>query len=49
LSDFASQTVTLQFGFQEQTAGQQVYLDEVSVGEARVGVHSIFMPLVLRQ
>ncbi|HDQ72306.1 MAG TPA: hypothetical protein ENN19_09440, partial [Chloroflexi bacterium] len=48
LSDFAGQTVTLQFGFQEQTAGQQVYLDEVSVGDARAGVHSIFLPLVLR-
>ena len=48
LSDFAGQTVTIQFGFQEQTAGQQVYLDEVSVGESKTGVLSVYLPLVLR-
>ncbi len=48
LSGFTGQTVTLQFGFQEQTTGQQVHLDEVSVGETRAGIHSIYLPLVMR-
>jgi len=48
LSDFAGQTVTLRFGFQEQAAGQQVYLDEVSVGESKAGMISVFLPLVMR-
>ncbi len=48
LSDFAGQTVTLRFGFQEQTAGQQVYLDEISVGESKAGVLSVYLPLVMR-
>jgi hypothetical protein len=48
LSDFSGQTVTLRLGFQDQTPGQQVYLDEVSVGESEAGVVSVYLPLVMR-
>jgi hypothetical protein len=48
LSAFSGQTVTLRFGFEEQTSGQQVYLDEVSVGETEAGVVSVYLPLVMR-
>jgi hypothetical protein len=48
LSAFSGQTVTLRFGFQDQTSGQQLYIDEISVGESRMGVHPIYLPLVMR-
>ncbi len=48
LSIFSGQTVTLRFGFEEQTPGQQVYLDEVSVGETEAGVVAVYLPLVIR-
>jgi hypothetical protein len=48
LSVFDGQTVTLQFGFQTQAAGQELALDEVSVGESIVGVYNIYLPLVMR-
>ena len=49
LSAFSGQTVTLSFGFKEQTGAQQVYLDEISLGEARPGVFPVYLPLVMRR
>jgi hypothetical protein len=48
LSALRGQTVTLFFGFQNPTSGQQIYLDEISVGESKVGAFSIYLPLILR-
>ncbi len=48
LSVFSGQTVTLRFGFQTQALGQELALDEVSVGESVVGVYNIYLPLVMR-
>lgn len=48
LSAFSGQTVTLQFGFQTQDAGQQIALDEISVGDSAVGVYPVYLPLVMR-
>ncbi|MCX7682638.1 MAG: hypothetical protein N2508_11870 [Anaerolineae bacterium] len=48
LSGFAGQTVTLSFGLHRQTPGQRVYVDKVSLGESHIGVHLIYLPLVLR-
>ena len=49
LSAFSGQTATLSFGFVDQTIAQQIYLDEISVGQTKVGVHSIYLPLTLCQ
>jgi hypothetical protein len=48
LSAFSGQTVTLQFGFQTQAAGQQIVLDEICVGDSTAGVYSIYLPLIRR-
>jgi hypothetical protein len=48
LSAFAGETVALKFGFREQTGGQRVYVDEISVGDARVGVYPLYLPLIAR-
>ncbi len=48
LGAFSGQTVTLRFGFQDQTGTQQVYLDEISLGESKPGAFPIYLPLVLR-
>ncbi|MBN1887449.1 MAG: PD40 domain-containing protein [Thermoflexales bacterium] len=48
LSAFIGQTVTMQFGFQTQTGTQQIYLDEISLGEYKVGVLSTYLPLITR-
>jgi hypothetical protein len=48
LSAFSGQTVTLQFGFETQVAGQQILLDEVSVGDSLTGVFPIYLPLIRR-
>ncbi len=48
LSAFGGQTVTLSFGFRDQTTSQQVYLDEIRLGEIEAGVFSIYLPLVMR-
>lgn len=48
LSTFSALTVTLQFGFQTQAAGQQILLDEVSVGDSAVGVYPVYLPLIRR-
>lgn len=48
LSALSSSTATLHFGFSDQSDVQQVYLDEISVGEAKTGVYSVYLPLVMR-
>ena len=46
LSACASQTVTLTLGFQNPAAAQQIYLDEISLGDAQVGVYPVFLPTI---
>jgi hypothetical protein len=48
LSAFRGQTVTLSLGFQNQTGDQQIYLDEVSLGESQVDMLSIYLPITMR-
>jgi hypothetical protein len=48
LSAFSGQTVNLRFGFLDQMSGQQVYLDEISVGETEKRIFSVYLPLLLR-
>jgi hypothetical protein len=48
LDAFSGQTVTLQFGFRDQTTDQQIYLDEISVGDTRTGVFPLYLPSVAR-
>ena len=52
LSALSGQATTLSLGFRGQPGtpqmAQQVYLDELSLGESRRGVYSTYLPLVLR-
>jgi hypothetical protein len=48
LSAFSGQTVTLKFGFQNQIDAQQIYLDEISLGDTQQGVYPVYLPLVQR-
>jgi hypothetical protein len=48
LSAFIGQSVTLQFGFKDPLGTEQVYLDEISLGEARVGSYQVFLPISLK-
>ena len=48
LSPFIGQTVTLYFGYQDPIGSEQVYLDEVSLGENQVGSYQVLLPVILR-
>ena len=48
LTGFANQTVTITFGFQDQSTPQQLYLDEISVGDTQPGVYPTYLPLIRR-
>jgi hypothetical protein len=47
-SPLRGQTATLSLCFTSPTAGQQVYVDEVSLGESRAGALRIYLPQVRR-
>jgi hypothetical protein len=44
LSPFSGQVVTIQIGFQNTAGGEQVRLDEISLGESRTGSYRSFLP-----
>jgi hypothetical protein len=46
LTVFKGQTVTLSFGFSNQSG--QVYLDEISLGDSRAGMYPVYLPIVTR-
>lgn len=48
LSPFIGQTVTLYNGYQNPIGTEQVYLEEISIGENRVGSYRVQLPVVLR-
>ena len=48
MSDFRGQTVLVDFGFMDPTGAEQIYLDEISLGAAKVGVFGVYLPVVCR-
>lgn len=47
-SGLSGQTATLSMCFASPSAGQQVYVDEVSLGDSRAGALMIYLPQVRR-
>ncbi len=46
LSALAGQTTTVRFGFQSLTGTQQIYLDEISLGQSKIGVFPVYLPII---
>jgi hypothetical protein len=47
VTPFQGQTVTVCLGF-DAPAGQKVYLDEISAGDASAGVYLSYLPVMTR-